>query len=116
MKNEIQAGNADGLNVDFRRHRHLAKQFPHLSRRADDLPAQLDSGSEVTFAGPALTSGLNTTAVADACDGIFIMGYAFAGSWSTTSAPNAPLIGGSINITNTVEVQWGAVTRTARRS
>ena len=39
----------------------------------------------------------------------FIMGYSFYGSWSTTTAPCAPLTGGSINITNTVNTQYGGV-------
>jgi len=51
------------------------------------LHAQLP-GSEVTFAGPAVNwSDDWTLGLADSCDGIFIMGYAFWGSWSSTSGP-----------------------------
>lgn len=31
----------------------------------------------------------NLLGIANGCDGIFIMGYAFWGSWSTTSGSNA---------------------------
>jgi spore germination protein YaaH len=55
--------------------------------------------------------GWDLPGLAASCDGIFIMGYAFWGSWSSTSGPNAPLTGGTYNITNTVLTQYGTVTQ-----
>ncbi len=111
MRDQMLAGGADGLNVDFEGTGTWRNTFnTFLGELTNYLHTEIP-GCEVTFAGPALTSGLNVSAVADACDGIFIMGYAFSGNWSSNSGANAPLVGGSINITNTVEVQWGPVTQ-----
>jgi spore germination protein YaaH len=108
IRNKMLEGGADGLNVDFEvggggdtSWRGQIHEF--LADLTEYLHAQIP-GSEVTFDGPAVnwSSAFDLFAVADSCDGIFIMGYAFAGSWSTTSGPNAPLTGGSINITDTV--------------
>ncbi len=110
MKNQILAGNADGLNVDFEGTGSWRNTFhTFLSELNTYLKSQIP-GCEVTFAGPAIPTGLNTTAVAAACDGIFIMGYAFAGSWSSTSGANAPLS----SITSVVDSssRWGPVTTT----
>lgn len=109
MKTAIQLGGADGLNVDFEGTGTWRNTFhTFLGELNTYLKSQIP-GCEVTFAGPALTSGLNTLAVANACDGIFIMGYAYAGSWSSQSNANAPLS----SITSSVETQWGAVTTNA---
>jgi hypothetical protein len=54
--------------------------------------------------------GWDLYGLSQSCDYIFIMGYAFYGSWSTTSGPCSPLTGGSYNITDTVLDQYGAVT------
>ena len=74
-----------------------------------DLTAYLHAeipGCEVTFAGPAVnwSGAWDLPGLAASCDGIFIMGYAFWGSWSSTTGPNAPLIGGSYNITDTCSI------------
>ena len=66
--------------------------------------------AEISFAGPAVNwGGWQFTGLAEACDYIFIMGYSFYGSWSTTTGPCAPLMGGSINISNTVNTQYSSV-------
>lgn len=106
MRNLILEGNADGLNVDFEGTGAWRVNFhTFLGELTTYLKSQIP-GCEVTFAGPALTSQLNTLAVASACDGIFIMAYAYAGSWSSTSGANAPLS----SIQSSVETQWGPVT------
>lgn len=114
IRNKMLEGSADGLNIDFEGGGSTWKA--HINGFMADLTAYLHSaipGCEVTFAGPAVNWGnaWNLAGLADSCDGIFIMGYAFAGSWSTTSGPNAPLVGGSINITDTVLDEYGAVTQ-----
>jgi len=50
--------------------------------------------------------------LAEACDYMFIMGYNFYGPWSQTSGACAPLTGGSYNISNTVNYQFGEVVET----
>jgi spore germination protein YaaH len=109
----IVAGNADGVNIDFEG--SGTNGWPsHMPAFLQELRAYLDvhvPGSEITIAGPAVNwgSAWDLPAVAAASDGIFIMGYNFYGSWSSTSGPSSPLLGGSINITNTLTVQYGQV-------
>ncbi|UCG16718.1 MAG: hypothetical protein JSV19_01515 [Phycisphaerales bacterium] len=114
IKNKMLEGSADGLNVDFEGSGTVWKA--HINTFMAELTAYLHTeipGSEVTFAGPAVNWGdaWDLAGLAASCDGIFIMGYAFYGSWSSTSGPNAPLTGGSINITDTVLNQYGDVTQ-----
>ena len=111
MKNQMLLGSADGLNIDFEGTGTWRSQ---INAFMADLTAYMHvqiPDSEVTFAGPALASGWDLVGLAQSCDGIFIMGYAFWGSWSSTSGPCAPLTGGSTNITNTVVSQYYPVTQ-----
>lgn len=113
IKAKMLEGSADGLNIDFEGSGTSWK--PYINGFMADLTAYLHAelpGSEVTFAGPAVNwSGWDLQGLAASCDGIFIMGYAFWGSWSSTSGPNAPLVGGSYNITDTVLDQYSEVTQ-----
>jgi spore germination protein YaaH len=115
LKAQMLAGNADGVNIDFESNGVDYSWQSSIHLFMADLTAYLHAqipGCEVSFAGPAVNwSGWNLTGLAASCDYIFIMGYAFWGSWSSTSGPNAPLTGGSNNITNTVTVQYAAVTQ-----
>lgn len=113
IKAKMLEGKADGLNIDFEGSGNTWKA--NINAFMADLTAYMHAelpGSEVTFAGPAVnwSNAWNLVGLASSCDGIFIMGYAFAGSWSTTSGPNSPLIGGSINITDTIVDEYAAVT------
>jgi spore germination protein YaaH len=111
MKAQMIAGQADGLNIDFEGGTQWQGQINTFMAELSASLKAYNPAWEVTFAGPAVNWNdvWNLPGLAAACDGIFIMGYAFAGSWSTTTGPNAPLIGGSINITNTVDVQYAGV-------
>lgn len=114
IKNMMLQGKADGLNIDFE---GTGEFRSHINQFMADLTAYLHAqipGSEVTFAGPAVnwSSAWDLTGLANSCDGIFIMGYDFYGSWSTTSGPSAPLTGGSYNVTNTVYTQYRQVQQT----
>jgi len=114
IKAKMLEGGADGLNIDFEGGGSSWKA--HINAFMADLTAYLHAelpGSEVTFAGPAVnwSNAWDLPGLAASCDGIFIMGYAFWGSWSSTSGPNAPLTGGSYNITDTVLDQYAEVTQ-----
>ncbi len=111
MKAQMIAGQADGLNIDFESGTQWQSQINTFMADLTAFMKAYNPAWEVTFAGPAVnwSNTWNLSGLAGSCDGIFIMGYAFAGSWSTTSGPNAPLAGGSINITNTVDVQYAGV-------
>lgn len=113
IKAKMLEGDADGVNIDFEGSASSWKAY--INGFMADLTAYLHAeipGCEVTFAGPAVNwSGWDLPGLAASCDAIFIMGYAFWGSWSTTSGPNAPLTGGTYNITDSVLDQYGEVTQ-----
>lgn len=106
IRDLILEGNADGLNVDFEGpsangwasliNEFMAELTTYLHR---EIP-----GCEVSFAAPAVDWGgrWDFAGLANSCDYLFIMGYAFTGSWSEASGPTAPLTGGWRNITTTV--------------
>jgi spore germination protein YaaH len=109
---KIQTYNLDGVNIDFEG-LLTADRGTVINSFMAELTNSVHTalpGKEVSFAGPAVNwSGWNFAGLANSCDYIFIMGYDFFGSWSTTSGPSAPLIGGSYNITNTVVSQYSSV-------
>ncbi len=106
----------DGINIDFES-LNTADRGDVVNNFMAELSAYVKSTNpeaEISFAGPAVNwSGWKFQGLANACDYIFIMGYSFWGSWSTTTGACAPLTGGSINIANTVNVQYSAVTQSA---
>lgn len=114
LKNTITQYQLDGVNVDFES-MATADRGDLLNGFMLDLTNFIHNnlpGKEVSFAGPAVNwGGWNLYGLANSCDYIFIMGYDFYGSWSTTSGPSSPLTGGNYNITNTVNVQYSSVTQ-----
>ena len=111
IKAKMLEGDADGLNIDFESGTTWQSD---INAFMADLTNYLHTeipGSEVTFAGPAVnwSNRFDLDGLATSCDGIFIMGYAFAGSWSSTTGANAPMTGGSINITDTVLDEYADV-------
>ena len=102
---QVQAGNADGVNIDF-------ESFP-VSQRENmvtfitDITNTFHSaipGSQVTLAMPAVdwSNAWDYNALASISDGLFIMGYAYHWSGSTTTGPNSPLSGPGYTLTWTV--------------
>ncbi|MFA6597758.1 MAG: glycosyl hydrolase family 18 protein [Ignavibacteriaceae bacterium] len=112
LKNKVIKYKLDGVNIDFEEYYSadrgdLLNNF--MKGLTDSLHAAIPN-CEVSFAGPAVNwSGWKLAGLANACDYIFIMGYAFAGSWSDYTDSNAPLLGGTYNITNTVTKQYADV-------
>lgn len=112
IRNQMLLGSADGLNIDFEGTGTWRSQIHTFMAELTSYMHTQIPGSEVTFAGPAVNYGAwDLLSLAKSCDGIFIMGYAFWGSWSSTSGPCAPLTGGTYNITNTVVTQYYPVTQ-----
>ena len=113
VKSIIEEFDLQGVNIDFEGI-YEADRGNILNAFMENLTIFLHRelpGSEVSFAGPAVNwGGWDLAGLASACDYIFIMGYNYYGSWSSTSGAVAPLTGGSINITNTVEAQYSEVT------
>ncbi len=112
----ITANNLDGVNIDFEGI-YQEDQGSVLNAFMGDLAAYVKGqkpGTEISFAGPAITSNYYyLMGLANVCDYIFIMAYNYHGSWSTTTGGSAPLTGGSYNVTNTMNVQYGSVTTNA---
>lgn len=115
LKAQVLAG-ADGVCIDFEgsTSNGWPAQVPAFLQAMRDYFAQQQVPCEIHIATPAVNWGnaWNLTAVAAQADYLFIMGYDFYGSWSTTSGPSAPLFGGSYNVDNTMRTQYAGVLTT----
>ncbi|MBT5058242.1 MAG: hypothetical protein HOM68_17000 [Gemmatimonadetes bacterium] len=117
IRDKIREGNADGVNVDFEGPgvNGWPRLAPGFLRELTDYLHEEIPGSEVSFASPAVdwSARWDFADIAASCDYLFVMAYAFSGSWSGNSGPTAPLVGGSRNITTTVTDprDYGDVTR-----
>jgi spore germination protein YaaH len=110
MRDLMIAGNADGINIDFESGSGWQGQMDEFM---GELSAYMDAeipGSETSIATAPVNWGnaWQFGNLVQNTDIIFIMGYAFAGSWSSTTGAGAPLTGGSINITDTVVDEYSA--------
>ncbi|NOZ74049.1 MAG: T9SS type A sorting domain-containing protein [FCB group bacterium] len=102
---QVQAGNGDGVNIDFEG--MPASQKQNMVQFITDLAATFHSaipGSEVSIAMPAVdwSNAWDYAALATAADGLFIMGYDYHWGGSSNTGAVAPLTGGTYNITWTV--------------
>lgn len=97
IRDAVQAGSADGVIIDFEgpgQNGWPDQLGGFLRNLTDYLHAEIP-GSEVSFASPAIDWGnrWDFAEIAASCDYLFVMGYAFSGSWSSTAGPTAPLAG-----------------------
>ncbi len=115
IKNKIETYQLDGVNIDFEG-LYTADRGTLLNTFMNDLTTYITAnlpGKTTTFAAPPVNwGGWDFSGLANACDYVFIMGYDFFGSFSSTSGPSAPYIGGNYNIYNTITQEWGNVTNT----
>ncbi|MFQ6677078.1 MAG: glycosyl hydrolase family 18 protein [Fidelibacterota bacterium] len=105
LVNTVSSGNGDGVNIDFEV--MPASQKNNMVQFITDLKNAFNNaipGSQVTLAMPAVdwSSAWDYNALAEISDGLFIMGYDYHYSGSSTSGPNAPLTGSGYTITWTV--------------
>lgn len=105
LVNSISSAGADGVNIDFEGVPSSQKQ--NMVQFITDLKSDFDAaipGSKVTLAMPAVdwSDAWDYNALATISDGLFIMGYDYHYSGSSTSGPNAPLTGSGYTITWTV--------------
>jgi len=110
MKSLMLAGNADGINIDFEEGSGWQGQMDEFMGELSAYMSAEIPGSETSIATAPVNWGgaWQFGNLVQNTDIIFIMGYAFNGSWSTTSGPGSPLIGGSINITDTVVDEYAS--------
>jgi len=102
---QVQAGNADGVNVDFESFPSSQKQ--NMVQFITDLTNTFHTeipGSQVTLATPAVdwNDGWDYNALATISDGLFIMGYNYYYGGSSTTGPIAPLSGNGITVSWTL--------------
>lgn len=111
MRAQMIAGDADGLNIDFESGSGWQDDMPGFLTELNTYLKSYNPEWELTVATPAVNWGnrWDFPATAAACDGLFIMGYAYAGSWSNSSGPNAPFDGGSNNILKTMDDEYAGV-------
>ncbi len=99
-----QAG-GDGVNIDFERvpAEQRSNLVVFMRQLADSFRTYIPE-AQISMATPAVdwSNAWDFNALAGICDFLFIMGYDYYYSGSSTSGPNAPLTGGTYNITNTV--------------
>ena len=103
---EVNDAGADGVNIDFEG--VPSSQRDNLTTFMTDLTAafhEANPASQVTMATPAVdwSNAFDYDALANACDGLMIMGYAYHWSGSSVAGPVSPLTGwGTYNVTWTV--------------
>ena len=102
---QVQAGNADGVNVDFES--FPASQKENMVTFITDLTNTFHQeipGSQITLAMPAVdwNDAWDYHALASISDGLFIMGYNYHWSGSSTTGPNSPLSGSGYTLTWTL--------------
>ncbi|MBU1095432.1 MAG: T9SS type A sorting domain-containing protein [Bacteroidetes bacterium] len=107
---KIKQYKLDGINVDFEALADadagsVVVQF--MKGLTERVHAEIP-GAEVSFATPVIdwSGAWDLTGLTDACDYVFIMAYAFSGAWSNYSGPNAPLTGGSRNLTTALNNEY----------
>ena len=111
-KSIIATYNLDGINIDFEAgHINVSDRGTNMNNFMKELSDSVHSWSadlEVSFAGPAVNwGGWDFNGLVNSCDYIFIMGYDFYGSWSSTAGPTAPLSSTTkYNIYNTINQQY----------
>lgn len=112
LQSIIQEYKLDGVNIDFE-NLLVSDRGTVINSFMSDLNEFIKfffPDAEVSFASPPINwSGWNFSELANACDYLFIMGYAFTGSWSTKTGGTAPLYGGTYNISNTINIQYANV-------
>ena len=106
VTNIITTYNLDGVNIDFEGPKTADRGAP-MNNFMQDLTNYIKTNvgpeQEISFAGPAVNwSGWDLPGLVDACDYVFIMGYAYWWNGSSTTGPCAPITGSSINLVQTL--------------
>jgi spore germination protein YaaH len=102
----ISTYNLDGVNIDFEGPKTADRGAPmnrFMQGLSDYLKTNVGPEQEISFAGPAVNwGGWDLPGLVDACDYVFIMGYAYWWNGASTTGPCAPITGSSINLVQTI--------------
>ena len=105
IRDRVQAGNADGVNIDFESFPSSQKQnmVQFITDLANTFHTEIP-GSQVTLATPAVdwNNGWDYNALATISDGLFIMGYNYYYGGSSSTGPVAPLYSNGISVSWTI--------------
>jgi spore germination protein YaaH len=107
----LKARNGDGVNFDLERIRSTqrANLVAFMRRATAHIKGELPN-AEISMATPAVDwSGTwDFAQLAQICDYLIVMGYAYSWSGSSTAGPVAPLEGESYNVTRTIDTYSSA--------
>lgn len=113
LKTHIDSAGADGVCIDFEGvatngwPSHLPAFLQALRTFANSQPRPW----EIHIATPAVNwnGSWPLSQIAPLVDSMFLMGYDYYGSWSSTTGPSAPFTGGSINVNNSLRSDYGNI-------
>ena len=95
----------DGVCIDFENVQ--ASDSDSLVTFMEDLRSALPA-AHISICTPVVdwTGAFDYNDLAETCDALMIMCYAFAGSWSTIAGPNAPLVGWGSSPESSSNMVW----------
>ncbi|MCF7832356.1 MAG: T9SS type A sorting domain-containing protein [Candidatus Marinimicrobia bacterium] len=106
VANILTTYNLDGVNIDFEGPQIADRGAPmnsFMQGLTNYIKTNVGSEQEISFAGPAVNwSGWDLPGLVNACDYVFIMGYAYWYNGSSVTGPSAPITGASINLEQTL--------------
>ena len=107
----LKSRSGDGVNFDLEsvRNTQRTNMVSFMRRASARIKAELPA-AEISMASPAVDWGgaWDLAQLAQACDYLIVMGYAYYWSGSSTAGPVAPLEGESSNVTRTIDTYLAA--------
>jgi len=101
----VNSTSVDGVCIDFENVQSSDAQ--NLVIFMEDLRAALP-GAHISICTPVVdwAGAFNYSELAQSCDALMMMCYAFAGTWSTVAGPNAPLTGWGSSPESSSNMAW----------
>ena len=105
IANLVSTTVVDGVCIDFENVQ--AEDSYNLVVFMEDLRAVLPD-AHISVCTPVVdwSGAFNYSELAETCDALMMMCYAFAGSWSTVAGPNAPLVGWGSSPESSSNMAW----------
>jgi hypothetical protein len=105
----LDSSPVDGICIDFEG--VSASDRDNLTLFVEDLRAAMDAahpGSHLSICTPAVdwSGSFDYDELAGICDALFMMCYAFSGSWSDEAGPNCPLTGWGASPESASNMAW----------
>ncbi|HOP27196.1 MAG TPA: glycosyl hydrolase family 18 protein [Candidatus Sabulitectum sp.] len=101
----VEGTSADGVCIDFENVQSADAEnlVTFMEELRDSLP-----DAHISICTPVVDWGgaFDYSSLAESCDALMIMCYAFAGSWSSVAGPNAPLTGWGSSPESSSNMAW----------